>query len=564
METRTPAFTHWLDDFFASYYRHRPVNATFIGKHEHDSRLADYSEAGVEATLSEMEGLLARLQTLPTEPLTAAEELDRKLAEGFLEIQRWEYTSTHLQRGNPSTYVGEGIFGVISLFLRPFAPLAQRVDCAIARMEAIPTLLDQGKTNVRQAPPAWTQRAIRECTGALAFLRGGVDLLIQEYALPGTRLRAAADLAAAAFADFQRSLEADLRAGVTEGYACGAEALDLLIRKGHFLDMDADAIVSYAQERLAQAAAYLGDHAKDWGADTWQAALALLADQHPTIDEYYARYAQVWNSCRATAQAHRLVTWPDYPIRYMPQPHWARQAAPYLYFLFYRAPAAYDEVPVVDYLVTPIEPDMPRAEQDRLLRATNDSVIKLNHVIHHGSVGHHLQNWHAYRAKSRIGQIAAVDCASRIAMFCGGTMAEGWACYATGLMSEVGFLTPLEQYTEHQTRARMASRAIVDVRLHRREFSLDEAATFYQQHAGMTPAAAQSEAIKNSMFPGVALMYLMGNDMILQLRSDVAVRQGAAFDLQRFHDQFLSYGSVPVALISSAMRDPVADADSKL
>jgi uncharacterized protein (DUF885 family) len=561
METRAPAFTHWLDDFFASYYCHRPVNATFIGKHEHDSRLADYSEAGVEATLSEMEGLLVRLQTLPTEPLTAAEELDRKLAEGFLEIQRWEYTSTHLQGGNPSTYVGEGIFGVISLFLRPFAPLAQRVDCAIARMEAIPTLLDQGKTNTRQAPPAWIQRAIRECTGALAFLRDGVDLLIQEYTIPGTRLRAAADLAAAAFADFQRSLEADLRASVNEGYACGAQALDLLIHKGHFLDMDADAIVSYAQGRLSQAEAYLGDHAKDWGADTWPAALALLADQHPAIDEYYARYSQVWNSCRATARAHRLVTWPDYPIRYVPQPRWARQAAPYLYFLFYRAPAAYDEVPVVDYLVTPIEPDMPRAKQDQLLRATNDSVIKLNHVIHHGSIGHHLQNWHAYRAESRIGQIAAVDCASRIAMFCGGTMAEGWACYSTGLMGKVGFLTPLEQYAEYQTRARMAARAIVDVRLHRREFSLEEATTFYQQHAGMTQAAAQSEAIKNSMFPGTALMYLMGNDMILQLRSDVAVRQGATFDLQRFHDQFLSYGSVPVALIRSAMRDSVAGAD---
>ena len=140
-------------------------------------------------------------------------------------------------------------------------------------------------------------------------------------------------------------------------------------------------------------------------------------------------------------------------------------------------------------------------------------------------------------------------------------MAEGWACYSTGLMGEVGFLTPLEQYAEYQTRARMAARAIVDVRLHRREFSLEEATTFYQQHAGMTQAAAQSEAIKNSMFPGTALMYLVGNDMILQLRSDVAIRQGATFDLQRFHDQFLSYGSVPVALISSAMRDSVAGVD---
>ena len=29
-------------------------------------------------------------------------------------------------------------------------------------------------------------------------------------------------------------------------------------------------------------------------------------------------------------------------------------------------------------------------------------------------------------------------------MFLGGTMAEGWACYATDLMAECGFLTPEE------------------------------------------------------------------------------------------------------------------------
>jgi len=29
----TQSFASWLDDFFASYYRYRPVNATFITAH---------------------------------------------------------------------------------------------------------------------------------------------------------------------------------------------------------------------------------------------------------------------------------------------------------------------------------------------------------------------------------------------------------------------------------------------------------------------------------------------------------------------------------------------------
>jgi hypothetical protein len=35
----TPAFSAWLDHFFASYFRHRPVNATFVGVHAYDDRL---------------------------------------------------------------------------------------------------------------------------------------------------------------------------------------------------------------------------------------------------------------------------------------------------------------------------------------------------------------------------------------------------------------------------------------------------------------------------------------------------------------------------------------------
>jgi uncharacterized protein (DUF885 family) len=140
-------------------------------------------------------------------------------------------------------------------------------------------------------------------------------------------------------------------------------------------------------------------------------------------------------------------------------------------------------------------------------------------------------------------------------MLCAGTMAEGWACYATEIMEEVGFLTPLESFAERHTRLRMAARALVDIRLHTGKLSLDQAVAFYRERVGMTSAAAKSEAVKNSMFPGTALMYLMGTDTIRQLRDDLSALPG--FELQTFHDRLLSYGSVPVALIADQMRQEV-------
>ncbi len=546
--------TTWLDTFFTSYFYHRPVNATFIGTHDHDHRLPDFSENGAGDTLSDMQNLLQESQNIKLDSLSSIETIDLRLAQGFLKTQIWEYQSNHFHLGNPSTFTGEAVFGVMSLFLTDFAPLPKRIESAIERMNGIPAFLAQGQKNITQSPLAWTERAISECDGALAFLTEGVDLLTAANGIDNPAFNSAAENAANAFHAFQSYLKEDLRSRQSDHYACGDDALALYLRHGHFLEMDAGDIVRYAEEQMAMASQYLTNHLSDFCVTDKQHVLEKCSDLHPQPQQYYARYQELWDQVREIAKAKALLTWPDFPISYVPRPDWTRKAAPYLYFLFYRSPAALNRPPVHNYLVTPIDPNHSMDEQEKILRANNDCVIKLNHVIHHGSIGHHVQNWNAIRSASRIGQVAAVDCASRIAMFCGGTMAEGWACYATDLMSEMGFLSPLEHFAEKQSRIRMCARAIVDVRLHQGRFTLEQAADYYEQHAGMAREAAMGEAVKNSMFPGAAVMYVTGTDAIHNLRTEMSSRQGNRFTLRQFHDEFLSYGSIPVSLISADMK----------
>jgi uncharacterized protein (DUF885 family) len=136
-------------------------------------------------------------------------------------------------------------------------------------------------------------------------------------------------------------------------------------------------------------------------------------------------------------------------------------------------------------------------------------------------------------------------------MFCGGTMAEA------------GFLTPLEAYAEMKGRTRICARAIVDVQLHLGRMTLTEAARFYREHTGMGEEGAWGEAVKNSMFPGAAVIYLLGTDAIHELRREVSAMangRGQGFALREFHDQFLSHGSIPVTLIAEEMRGEARDA----
>ena len=225
-------------------------------------------------------------------------------------------------------------------------------------------------------------------------------------------------------------------------------------------------------------------------------------------------------------------------------------AAPFLYYLYYRSPAPFDSFDVYDYVV----PSLPADRAEQHLRAWNDGVIKLNHVVHHGAIGHHVQNWHAAtRARSRIGKIAAVDCASRLAMLSAATMAEGWACYSTRLMEELDFLDPLERLSEAHSQVRFLARAILDIELHQGTMTFDAAVRFWSDTVGGTSDAARGEAVKASMFPCTAIIYWLGTGGIVRLRETLQRERGDDFSLKSFHDELLDLGSIPVALATRLM-----------
>jgi hypothetical protein len=547
-----------LDRFFESYYRLRPVTASFTGVHDFDHALPDWSPAGLALAIGEMKMLRRSLGAIAVaDPPQFPDEVDVALADAFLEIQIAEHEGPHFYRGNPAIWTGEAIFSVLSLVTREFAPVPERLANATARLRALPDFLGSARETLVAAPPAWKEKALREVqAGNLLF---GASLLrwISQIA-PGAN---AAEDAQGACIDADKALSAfgswvakSLRTAPDARYSAGTGMLEMLLARGHWVTRSIDELLSQASAALVDATSELEDRAGAAGCRDWADAQSQLASLHPTREGYLARFAEIWERARASALAHDLVTWPDAPIRYVPIPEHTREAAPLLYYLFYRSPATFDRYDVYDYVVTPIDDTLALDEQQRRLRAANDSVITLNHVIHHGGMGHHLQNWNAYRSPSRIGQVAAIDAASRIAMFSGGSLAEGWACYVCDVMEEIGFLTPLERVAQQHTRVRLLARAVADLSLHTGRMSLEQTAQFYATQGMMPDVAARAEAVKNSMFPGAAVMYWLGTQGIHDLRKQRQAREGAAFSPKKFHDRFLSYGAIPVALISRLMQ----------
>jgi hypothetical protein len=548
-----------VDAFFDHYYRRRPVNATFTGVHDYDAELPDWSDDGLARTNGEMRAIAARVaDRYPDATMANAKGLDAALIRGYCAIQASENSSSHGPRSNPALWTGEAVFSIVSLMIRDFAPLADRVHAATQRMRALEDFLAQSRESLdgSELPNTWTAKALRDCQGASMLFTQGIKCWVESDALGSvdrSSALAAADSAERAFRDHAAWLQS-LPPATQRALPCGAPHYDLLLRDGHQCTESRASLLAQALGALDEECLRLREMVKE-AAGSWPNVQDRLAADHPSADNYLATFNEEWRGCRQTVIDSDALSWPDWPLRYEEIPRFTRDAAPFLYYLFYRSPAPFDRNDEFVYVVTPLPADDPIKH----LRDWNRSVIRLNHVFHHGGVGHHVQNWHAYhRSASRVGKVAAVDCANRIGMFCGGSMAEGWACYATGLMGELGALTPLELVAEQHSRVRQLVRAVVDLSFHADELSFDDAVAVFVERAGMSTAAASAEVVKCSMFPGTPVMYWLGTRGILELRERMRARLGSRFSLKRFHDELLGCGSIPVPLAATLMMDRVA------
>lgn len=546
-----------VDQFLDHYFFRYPVNATFTGVRLHDHELPDWSPEGLEDAQDERDALLMALEEEhpPTEDwrllARVPAALDAELARAALDVQTLEHESRHFHRRNPALWTGEAVFGVVGLLLRPPANLRDAFASVAMRLLECPRFLgDLPAVLTEPMPQPWVARALRECeAGAMLFRAGlprwlddhGADAESRAWVLDAGETGARALEEAATWLRSQPVADAAAAALGVEGYG-------VLLRRGHFCAEEPAALLQRALQAFPPARARLEALAGEVAGDLEGLAEAL-ADDRPAAEALLSALADKWDACRAMAEEQALVEWGDWPLRYVPIPAWAAAVAPQLYFLFYRSPAPLEPRTEHLYLVTPVDETVPPDERDRRLRLWNHSALTLNHVVHHGGLGHHVQNWHAtHRSTSRIGTIAAVDCASRIGLFLGGSMAEGWACYATDLAEACGFLTPLEQASEQQARVRQLGRAIVDLSLHTGVMTYAQGVAFFEEAVGMTRAAAEAEVAKASMFPGTAVMYWLGTEGILALRERMRARQGARFSLKGFHDALLQRGSIPVPL----------------
>ncbi len=135
-----------------------------------------------------------------------------------------------------------------------------------------------------------------------------------------------------------------------------------------------------------------------------------------------------------------------------------------------------------------------------------------------------------------------------------GAYGEGWALYSETLGKELGLYKNPYQYFGHLSDAmHRAIRLVVDVGIHHKGMSREEAITYMRAHERISEEEATAEIERYMAIPGQALSYKIGQLTISAIRNKQQQQLGAKFDVAEFHDEVLKHGGLPLSMLEKLM-----------
>ncbi len=135
-----------------------------------------------------------------------------------------------------------------------------------------------------------------------------------------------------------------------------------------------------------------------------------------------------------------------------------------------------------------------------------------------------------------------------------GAYGEGWALYCESLGKGLGLYTDPYQYMGALgDEIHRAIRLVVDVALHTKSMSREEAIKYMMDNEAISEEGATAEIERYMAIPAQALSYKSGALKIQELRDKYKKQHGEKFSLTNFHDEFLKDGCLPLDVLEKKM-----------
>jgi uncharacterized protein (DUF885 family) len=523
-------FDRTIERWFRDRLALSPEMATYHGIHEHDAELSSGRAEQMEAEAAFHRAAIAEMERFDPGELSADHALDRDLLVHEAKLALHELTERRTWAGatNAAEHIGDALFPIFS---RDYAPLPDRLETMIGRLDAAPRYLAESRTRVTAPVRLWAEIDLEGTESLPAFLDSILAAARSEQCAPWVvaRLEKAAAATRAALDVHAAWLRDELIPGADGDWRAGRDDFERIVSLRE-LEADGDEILAIGEQILADEHAARDAVCTEVDPTLSAAEVGdLVKNDHPrTFPEALDAYREAMDRARAFIVERDLATMPEQDtLRVMETPTYLRHLMP---FAAYYEPAAFDAVPVGTYIVTPpASPDMWREHNYASISNTS---------VHEAYPGHHMQLAAAIANPSRV----------RLLAHSAAEFAEGWAFYCEGMMKEEGFDdTPRHRYIQHTDAIWRAVRIILDVKLHRGEIGFEEAVDYLVEHTGFERPAALAEVKRYTSTPTYQLSYLFGRHLIHRLKSQVEAKMGPAFNRKFFHDTLTFGGMMPVS-----------------
>lgn len=526
--TEADSLAKIADDFWKWRAVFQPFSSDDIPRIERPAdALSDWSTAAIEARRKALNTFETRWRRVGPDAAPVSQQVDYRLMGSAFARVRWELDVERAWLRNPRFYYDQTVGSVFDALTQPPPFSDERAGIIVRRMGRIPRTIKDGEDNLERggamARP-FAMLAIEELKDIGPRLQRAVESLTP--LMPGktpAELKTAADQAIAALEGYREWLNKRLPAMETKT-AVGRDAYLFFLRNVALMPFTPEELLAMGRQEWERSVSF---EAYEKARNQGQPELAMF----PGAAAQIAKERDDEASVRQYMMEKHILTVPEWMGHY--------RNLPVPVYLEALGAGVTDDLTGPSRLKSDAtsytRPPSPQLGYFALATAHDPRPI----LVHEGVPGHFFQLALSWANEDPIRR-----------HFYDSGANEGIGFYAEEMMLQAGYFDDRPRVREiiYNFMRLRALRVEVDVKLALGIFNRDTAAEYLEKTVPMDHRTALQEAADFASWPGQAISYQIGKIQIMRMLADSRRKQGARFDLQKFHDFVWTNGNVPIAL----------------
>jgi uncharacterized protein (DUF885 family) len=549
------SFEKIAKDYCENYLASRPEFSTELGDHRFDAALTDYSAESRARMLSNAKQVREALKTFDDyKQLTGPNQVDVRILRDNIDYEIFRLEELRDAEWNPLVYNQSLANSLYVLVARDFDSAQNRIPNLRHRLEGIPNVIKQAEANLQHPPKIYTETAIEQIQGAINLVRNGLDPLLSQAPQMKKDLAPIQEKTAKALEDYKKWLQDDLLKRSDGDFRIGADKFRKKLRFALASDLSMEEIKKRAEADLAQNQEAIYQTALPFYkkyfpkadektlADKKQvtaAVLKKLAEQHPD-DNTIVGYAQkVVGEATDFVKSHNIVAVPTAPLDVIVMPEFKRGQS----IAYCDSSGPLEKNGKTFFAVAPTPNDWQKPRKDSFFREYNNFMVR-DLTVHEAMPGHYLQLCHSneFHAPTLVR-----------AIFESGPFIEGWAVYTEQVMAEQGYGGPEVKMQQLKMRLRAIANSLLDQGIHAGNMTEQQAMDLMMKETFQEEGEAVAKWKRARLSSAQLSTYFVGATEHLDMRAAAQKKLGKDFDLRKYNDQVISYGSPPVKYVRELM-----------